>query len=100
MVSSGGAYAEAIFMAFSTAARAGPAKAKENEVSSIKGTKEDGKEDVHQDKKARLEGPAKAQDSEASKQPHSKDPKESEKADVDQDENAKTEGTVQGSAAT
>ena len=55
MVSSGGAFAEAIFIAFSTATRAGLAKAKDDEAAvNSKGTKE--KDDVDLDKKAKTSG--------------------------------------------
>ena len=56
MVSTGGAFAEAIFMAFSVAARNGLAKPKDNEEPKKSDAKEGGKEDVHQDEKAKTEG--------------------------------------------
>ena len=51
MVSSGGAYAEAIFMAFSVAARNGLAKPKDKGEPKKPVAKEDGKEALNQDKK-------------------------------------------------
>ena len=56
MVSAGGAFAEAIFMAFSVAARKGLAKPKDNGESKKLETEEPVKEDVHQDEKAGIEG--------------------------------------------
>lgn len=51
MVSNGGAYAEAIFMAFSVAARNGLAKPKDSGEPKKPNAEEDNKEDVNHDKK-------------------------------------------------